>query len=222
MGRDLGADEMLRYIVGVTAHRGFTARFQDELRTPGVRVPLTSDADLFDQAVTLGTVAIACHTTLLPASQDGVDPVLRHEIGTGAEEMPEAIVYELDAREIRIGTGAIGPVSRDAWEYDVNGMKVLRKWFGYRRRNPTGRRTSPLDDIHITHWTDELTEELLTLISCLERLVALEPEQAALLEEIMGGDQITVDDLEAACILPVPDEVRRPMLDTPVAAGDAA
>ena len=89
-------------------------------------------------------------------------------------------------------------------------------------QEPDGRRTSPLDDINITQWTDELTEEPPTLVASLERLVELEPRQEELLDEIVAGEQISVHDLEEAGVLPVPDDAKRPVVGVPVEVGGSA
>jgi hypothetical protein len=127
--------------------------------------------------------------------------------------MPDAMRYDPASSDLRVGDGRLGPVSVDAWEYDVNGMMIIRKWFGYRRKNPTGRRTSPLDEINLTAWTDDLTDELLTLVGSIERLGMLEPAQEALLDEIVATEQITVANLENAGVFPVGDEARRPVAE---------
>jgi hypothetical protein len=44
-------------------------------------------------------------------------------------------------------------------------MKVIKKWFGYRKKNPAGRKSSPLDDIHSEEWPAEFTTELLQLLN---------------------------------------------------------
>jgi hypothetical protein len=218
LGHSPAQDEFFAYIMGVVAHRGFTRRFRAELRTPGIRIPLTADSALFVRAVALGRDVLACHTLRPATALEDAAVHVTSEISTRSEDMPDAISYDSTRAEVRLGTGSIGPISSDAWSYDVNGKPVVRKWFGYRRKNPTGRRTSPLDDINITQWSQELTAELLTLICCLEQLVELEPEQDRLLAEIMDGEQITVDDLETARVLPVPDDARKPVLSVTVGA----
>jgi hypothetical protein len=62
LGADVPADDMLAYIAATVAHSGYTARFRGELRTPGVRVPLTADRDAWREAVTLGRTVPWLHT----------------------------------------------------------------------------------------------------------------------------------------------------------------
>ena len=88
--------------------------------------------------------------------------------------------------------------------YEVSGTLVVKHWFGYRRKNPAGTRSSQLNDIVATTWTAAMTTELLDLLNVLGRCVELEPKQDTLLEQIMDGPLFTIDDLTAAAVLPVP------------------
>lgn len=49
------------YIVAVTSHPAFTARFADDMAKPGVRVPITTDADLFAEAAEVGRTVVWLH-----------------------------------------------------------------------------------------------------------------------------------------------------------------
>lgn len=101
------------------------------------------------------------------------------------------------------------PVAPEVWNYEVAGMRVLKHWFGYRKKNPSGNRKSPLDDIVLTTWTPSTMTELLDLIHVLGRLVALEPLQDDLLHRVLGSRLITVEDLTDAGVLPVPPAVKK-------------
>lgn len=43
LGVEVADDDLLTYVVATVSHPAFTERFADELTTPGVGVPLTSD-----------------------------------------------------------------------------------------------------------------------------------------------------------------------------------
>jgi len=80
--------------------------------------------------------------------------------------MPTAMAFTADAGdptvgEVRIGTGTVGSVQARVWDYAVGGRNVLGSWFGYRRANPAGRRSSPLDDIDATTWPADWTREFI-------------------------------------------------------------
>jgi hypothetical protein len=94
------------------------------------------------------------------------------------------------------------------WRYDVGGKPVLRQWFAYRKREPGGRVTSPLDLPVADRWTREDTVELRDLLCVLRRLTDLAPAQAELLDQVCSGPLITVDELTVAGALPVPDSRR--------------
>jgi hypothetical protein len=83
-------------------------------------------------------------------------------------------------------------------------MKIVSKWFGYRKSKPTSKRTSPLDDIHAEEWPHEWTTELVQLLSVLRRITDLASAQGELLREILAGPVITETELTAAGVLPVP------------------
>lgn len=61
-GRSVSAHDLVAYIAGVVAHPAFTAQFNDELSTPGIRVPITTDATLFQRALDLGREVIWLHS----------------------------------------------------------------------------------------------------------------------------------------------------------------
>jgi len=124
--------------------------------------------------------------------------------------MPQEIWHEQTAT-LHVGRGEIAPVSRPVWEYRVNGAPaVVEKWFRYRRKNPAGRRSSDLDDIHAEHWSATMTGQLLDLLNVLGRCLTLEPRQAALLEEICAGRLISRRDLVNNAVLPVPARATKP------------
>lgn len=54
VGADARAEDLVFYLAALTGHPGFVAHFDDELATPGVRIPITGDSALWDTAVELG------------------------------------------------------------------------------------------------------------------------------------------------------------------------
>lgn len=211
-GWPVEADDVVAYMAGVSAQPGFTARFVDELTTPGVRVPITADPTLFRQAVELGRQVVWAHTYgavfIDPAAERPANDV-RFPSGderrvtnlTAVESMPTAMVYVPDTAILQLGGGTFGPVPAAAWEYTVGGKNVLRSWFNYRRAAPTGRRSSPLDDVNADSWPVEWTAELLDLLSILTRLTEVHPRQAELLDEILKGPVASREMLAAAGVV---------------------
>ena len=206
----------MAYIAAVTAHPAFCDRFEDDLRTPGIRVPLTANPDTWASAVDIGRRVLRLHTRgqrfnpdgQAPRAGDDVRPLLQVPIPDSP--LPDDLTYDPQTRELHVGDGVIAPVDPRVVNYEVSGMNVLRKWFGYRRATrPQARgEQSPLDDIRPTSWPPEYTSDLLDLLNVLTLLVEIEPEQADLLEDVMSGPRITVDDLTDAGVLPVPEPAR--------------
>lgn len=208
-------EDLLAYVAGVVAHPAFTATFVDELTTPGVRVPITRDAALWARAVELGREVIWLHTY----AERYVDPAAGREAGNvrsgwpmdaqpksleAVTTMPVKLQYD-DVRGQVVFTdddggrnGAWGPVSREVFDYTVGGMNVIGSWFKYRKKNPGGKKTSPLDDIHVDDWPHEWTLEFTELLTVLTRLVSLEPAQAEVLEQILAGSLVTKDEFAGA------------------------
>ncbi len=163
-------------------------RFRSELQTPGVRIPITADADLWTKGVEVGEEILWLHTfgqrytdeskgrpEWLSALCETIGPRVLAEIPDVAEGMPSEIDYDPENRQLMVGGGRIGPVSRRVYEYDVVGMRIVRHWFNHRSANPRyKRRTSPLDDENCETWTSSLTDDLLALLAVLERCTQLE------------------------------------------------
>ncbi len=134
--------------------------------------------------------------------------------------MPETIGYDPATLTLEVGAGRIRPVPPEVFAYEVGGTNVLRKWFGYRKKNPAGKRTSPLDDINPTASSPEFTTDLLNLLNVLGRLVELEPAQADLLARVLAATQVTVADLSQAGVLPVADGFRKAVKEAAEAGDD--
>jgi Type ISP C-terminal specificity domain len=217
-GRTITPDDMMAYIAGVMAHPTFTARFRADLVRPGLRLPITAEADLFDRACSLGREVIWLHTygermvdedAGRPSGPprlavDGPTIPRAGTIPSTPEDFPNELRYDAAARRLFVGTGYVDNVSQAMVDYDVSGMNVLKQWFSYRRRDRTRpvigdrRPPSPLSAIQPDHWLAEYTSDLLDLLHVLGRLVALEPAQAKVLEDILGATLLDDDQLRAA------------------------
>ncbi|MER6110639.1 type ISP restriction/modification enzyme [Streptomyces hirsutus] len=215
------AEDLAAYAVAVAGHSAFTRRFTEELLTPGVRLPLTHDGALWDEAVALGRQVLWASTfgarCADPAQDRPVDSVefppgdprrVRYDTHIG-DTLPERIRYDAESGTLHVGEGEFAPVPEAVWTYDVGGMPVVKKWFGYRKASPNSKKTSPLDDIHVDTWPSEWTSELIELLSVLRRLTDLAPAQDALLAAVLAGPVVTEDELRAAGVLPVPPSARK-------------
>jgi len=219
LGCAVSAEDFIAYLAATAAHPAFTARFQDDLLTPGLRIPITAAAATFTEAAALGRTVIWLHTfgerladpdhgrpaqpPRLPAEKrpnipkDGAIPQT-------PDAMPNTIDYDATKQRLLIGTGYVENVPPAVWRYEVSGKQVLLQWFSYRRRDRERpiigdrRPPSPLGLIQPDHWLAEYTTELINVLNVLGWLVELEPQQAALLEKICAGPTMSVDELSVA------------------------
>jgi hypothetical protein len=210
-GHAVGTEDLMAYIAAVAAHPAYTARFQADLKRPGLRMPMTADAALFAEAAALGREVIWLHTfgerfadpaagrpAAPPRLPDKCKPDYSREgaIPSDPDRMPDTIDYDASLRRLRIGSGFIDNVPLEVWRYEVSGKNVLRQWFSYRKKNRERpqigdrRKPSPLGEIQPDRWLPEYTTELINLLNILGRLVDLEPRQAALLDRICEGPLI--------------------------------
>lgn len=218
-GRTVSPEDLIAYVAATAAHPAFTARFQDDLSTPGLRVPITADAATFTEAAEFGRTVIWLHTfgdrmtdprhgrpAAPPRLPETKRPRIPAEgaIPLDAESMPDSLDYDAAKQRLLVGGGFVENVPPAVWHYAVSGKQVLVQWFSYRRKNRERpiigdrRPPSPLGNIQRGHWLAEYTTELLNVLNVLGWLVGLEPQQAALIEKICAGPMITADDLNAA------------------------
>ena len=212
-GATVSADDLLAYLAAVAAQPAFTARFQKDLSTPGLRLPLTADGRLFAEAAALGRTVVWLHT-FGERMADGKQGRTAESPRLAASRRPrvqaaippdaDTLAYDAAQQRLLIGGGFIGHVLPAVWRYEVSGKQVLVQWFSYRRKTRARpiigdrRPPSPLGAIQPDGWLAEYTTELLNLLNILGRLVELEPAQAALLEKICAGPQISAADWPAA------------------------
>lgn len=218
-GKLVTAPDVMAYIAALLAHPAFTARFKEDLIRPGLRVPVTADASLFDRAVALGREVIWLHTygerfadpasgrpAAPPRMPKGHGPTIPvgGTIPGAPNPLPDTMHHDPSTGRLHVGEGFIENVPTAVAEYQVSGRSVLRQWFSYRKADRTrpviGDRRPPsaLDKIQPDHWLPEYTEDLLNLLHVLGRLVALEPAQAALLDEICAAPLLTEASLTGA------------------------
>ena len=218
-------EDLMAYIAAVAAHPAYTARFRDDLSTPGLRIPLTADPKLFADAREIGRRVIWLHTfgeRMVDAEHGrpagpprlpvGIAPTIPKEgaISIERDQMPDTIGYDGGKQRLLVGQGFVDRVPLAVWKYEVSGKQVLLQWFSYRKKHREKpiigdrRPPSPLGDIQPDHWLPEYTTELLNVLNVLALLVELEPKQADLLERICTGPLISETDLKAAGALEIP------------------
>jgi len=222
----VAAEDVFAYIAAVTAHPGYVALFRDDLKTPGLRIPLTTDPTIFERAIQVGRRVLWLHTfgtrftdeesapprpRRAPLAAD--PPKMVEGIGT---EFPDELTYEPDGQRLHVGAAVIAPVTPAVRDYEISGVNVLDKWFSYRRatrdRPVIGdRRQSALLDIQSDRWLPAYTTELLELLNVLTLLVELEPVQDQLLTDIVAGPKLSTAELTSAGVLPVSKAASKPI-----------
>lgn len=217
-GREVGARDMFAYIVGIASHAGYIARFEADLATPGLKVPLTATGTLFDEVAELGRRSVWAQTfgerfVDVSADRPAGPPRLPKPmqprvpasgaIPQSAESMPDTLEYDPGSHRLMIGSGFVENVSPQMWAYEVSGKRVLTQWFSYRRRDRSRpligdkRPPSELTSIQPDHWLPEYTTELLNVLNVIGVLVALEPAQADALQRVVAGPTISAAELGA-------------------------
>lgn len=219
IGIPVRPEDFFSYIAAIAACSSYTDRFQADLSTPGLRIPMTADAPLFQKAIELGRRILWLHTfgermsdvsrgrpEGPPRLPEGRAPVVSKEgeISSKPAEMPDTLGYDAGKNRLLVGHGFIDNVPLAVWQYEVSGKQVLVQWFSYRKKDRQRpimgdrRKPSPLADIQPDHWLPEYTTELLNVLNVLAMLVELEPQQLELLDRICSGPLISEEELKVA------------------------
>jgi hypothetical protein len=224
LGVEITPEDVLAYVACIVAHPEFTTRHQAQLTSSPVRVPLTAESSVWRDAVKTGRRVLWLHTfgdrfvdlddgrprgiPYLPVSdRPRVETVIQGE----GEPIPDTISYDPASLTLHIGHGRVHPVPEQVWMYEVSGMRVIKRWFDYRKNRPRIRRGSPLDDIRPAAWDANLTGDLLDMLNVLGGCIMLEPCQASILHRVLRGPKISVLDLERQEIFPILKTIRKPV-----------
>ena len=147
----VSAEDIVAYLAAVAAHPAFTARFQDDLSTPGLRIPFTADPKTFAEAVELGRTVIWLHTfgerqtdpaKGRPAAPPRLPRPRRPNIPKAGAippdpaAMPDTINYDAGKKRLLIGTGYVENVEPGVWYYEVSGSRCCCNG------SATGRKTA--------------------------------------------------------------------------------
>ena len=210
-GKPVNAEDLAGYVYAVLAQPEYTSRFARELGSREIRVPLTRKAGLFFRTAEFGKFLLWLHTYGERMAGEGrphgsVPPGKARcakAISEEEDDYPNEFRYDEDSKILHVGDGSFEPVEPGVFHFDVSGFRVVKSWLGYRMRERSGRKSSPLDDIRPRVWTREFTRELLELLWILEKTIEGYPEQRKILEKILSGPLFLATELP-----PVPPEAR--------------
>ncbi|NYI98237.1 hypothetical protein HNR12_004514 [Streptomonospora nanhaiensis] len=212
-GLPVTGHDLVAYIAAVTAHPDFTARFAEELVTPGIRIPITADPELWSTACDVGRELVwaATYGEIFADPSQGrprgkiafalEDPRRPKNVTPIGVNLPQKLAYLPigdGIGHVQVGEGEFGPVTDRMWSYEVGGINVIEKWFSYRKSEPGGKKTSPLDDVHVSTWPKEWISEFNELLTLLRRVTDLESVQADLLGKILASPIVAAEELTAA------------------------
>jgi hypothetical protein len=214
LGQEVSTEDIFAYVYAVLASPQYVERFWEELIRPGPRIPITRDPELFHRGVAVGRRLIWLHTygeRMVPAGATRGDVPqgtarCLSPVSDRPAQYPEEFSYQPTEREIRVGDGRFGPVDRALWEFAISGFEAVKFWLGYRMRDPIGRRSSRLDEVGPDRWTAAMTDEFLELLWTIEHTLALYPELARLLTDVLDGPCFTAEEFP----LPTAAERRPP------------
>ena len=200
-GASISAERLFAYAYGILSQPEYVRRFWDELELPPPRLPITKDSDLFALVADHGERLLQLHTyRSVPQGE------ARCTKPVSLDEYPVDSHYDPGTKTFRVGDGEFAPVDPEVWSYSVSGLQVVKSWLDYRKLVPSGRKSSDLDKIRPERWT--FGEELIELLWLLEATLALEPEGAALLNEVCASPLFSADDLPT----PTADERNPPTI----------
>ena len=211
------AEDLFCYCVAVLGGPAYTSTFADELATPGIRIPLSTDPIIFRRGTLLGARMVWLQTfgeMWLSTSKNrwhNIHGSIRQAkpISGSAEEYPSTFSYDEPTKTLSVGDGVFNRVAPEVFNFSISGFKVVQSWLRYRMAQRGGRARregsrSELDEIRPNRWTfsDELLQFLWVVESCLE----LGPELTAFLVDAVDGPLVD------ASVLPCPttDERKEP------------
>jgi hypothetical protein len=215
-------EQLFAYAFGVLAGTDYTERFRDGLETPGPRIPLTRDRELFIEMSQFGEELIWLQTF---GERFGSPQRQKLKVSSDIKWKRKPSRIPVDSKDVSyspsglvltVADGELLGVPSSAWNFEVSGMPVIKKWLGYRTSKGAGRAASsgsPLDQIRPTTWEPEWSDELREIVHVLIETESLRPRGVGLLDRIMASELISTVDLPSP-----PEGLRKP--PRTVSAGD--
>lgn len=206
---NISPEDFFAYCYGILATPKYVKEFWNELETPGPRIPISKNRDLFIKVVEIGRTLVWLHTyceRFVPSGKKpGKIPIgrVRCQIGipNTVNDYPTEFSYDVGTQELKVGLGVFENVRPEVYNFSVSGLEVVKSWLAYRMRDGAGKKSSPLDDIRPQTW--QFDNELLDLLWVLDATVDLYPELSSLFEEVIKSE------LFVATEFPKPTELEK-------------
>ncbi len=202
-GKKVSPEDFASYVYAVLAQPEYTRRFEKELTSHQIHVPLTKDGKLFFEVADFGQSLVWLHTYAQRMTnknrRKGKIPKgvakCKKAVSDKQDNYPEEYSYDESTQTLFVGDGSFGPISKEIYEFEVSGLKVVQSWLGYRMKKRSGRKSSPLDDIRPKSWTYQFTHELLELLWVLEKTTEGYSAQIKLLDNVLESELFLADEL---------------------------
>jgi hypothetical protein len=208
----VSAESVFAYCYAVLAGTDYTVRFRRELETPGPRIPFTRNRELFVDMCKYGEELIWLHTfgeRCRSKDRGEFKPASSIRWKKRPSRLPQDskdFSYDPETEVISVADGQLLGVSRGAWDFEISGMQVIKKWLAYRTEKGAGKSASsdsPLDQMRPEAWEPEWSEELREISFVLSETERLRPRGVELLDLVIAGEMVQ------AVQLPRPPEASR-------------
>ena len=194
---NISPEDFFAYCYGILATPEYVKEFWHELETPGPRISITKNRDLFIKVVEIGRTLVWLHTyceRFVPSGKKpGKIPVGRVRCQKGipntVNDYPTEFSYDVGTQELKVGLGIFENVRPEVYNFSVSGLEVVKSWLAYRMRDGAGKKSSPLDDIRPQTW--QFDHELLDLFWVLDATVDLYPSLSSLFDEVIKSELFT-------------------------------
>ncbi|MDH6074723.1 N-6 DNA methylase [Chrysosporum ovalisporum CS-1034] len=206
---NISPQDFFAYCYAILATPKYVKEFWHELETPGPRIPITKNRDLFIKVVEIGRTLVWLHTygeRFVPSGKKpGKIPIgkvcCQVGIPNTVNDYPTEFSYDVGTQELKVGKGVFENVRPEVYNFSVSGLEVVKSWLAYRMRDGAGKKSSPLDDIRPQAW--QFDGELLDLLWVLDATVDLYPSLSSLFAEVINSE------LFAATEFPQPTELEK-------------
>jgi len=142
-GFSVDAETLMAYCYALLGTRSYVRRFEEELRTPGPRVPFPSDAALFMRSADLGRRLLWLHTFGERCGPSGTLSGEAQRVASPGERLPADFAFNARECTLRVGEGGVfGPLAPAVWSTAFQGCGLFRRGCadGCQRRAEESRR----------------------------------------------------------------------------------